>query len=545
MYKTGMMLSISWPSPTELASKPVGKVLITERDRAPDDVLGEGELYDLASKRTTTFGSYAMTVCESSPSREVENSKWIAQSPHEAPPAPGIMALYNRGDKRRWYWPCPECGSYFEGMFQHLMYDMGAGSNADIGATVKMRCPVCGYMIPQDKRYEMNLKGKWLADFQTIDKDGNIEGKAPTNIIASYWLRGPAAAFVTWSKLVNLYLDAEDDYKRTNSEESLKKFWNNDMGEPYVRKGTLDAFSKDVLIQKAKPLAKHKVPTDVRCLIGTADVHKKMWVCHVGGISPGLPFDMTLIDRFDIRKSARKDEDGDTLWVKPSTYLEDWEQLRENLLQKEYELDDDSGRVMKIRMTICDSGGAEGVTTMAYSFYRRLREVGEHHNFVLCKGLGGMRNLSNPRAKVDYPDAGHKNKHTGAMGDVPVLFLNSLLLKDDLAARLECNDPGKGYYRMPDWLPEWWYDELCAEQRTAKGWIAYDGRRNEAWDLSYYCIGLCVSEYIRVEVIDWMKPPKWAEEWDKNTYIYDPKRSTLEEESSDTYNFANLGKLLG
>ena len=27
---------------------------------------------------------------------------------------PGILSLYNRGDRRRWYWPCPHCGEYFQ-----------------------------------------------------------------------------------------------------------------------------------------------------------------------------------------------------------------------------------------------------------------------------------------------------------------------------------------------------------------------------------------------------------------------------------------------
>jgi phage terminase large subunit GpA-like protein len=545
IYKTGMLLSMSWPSPTELASKPIAKVLLTERDRMSDDVYGEGEVFDLATKRTTTFGSYAMTVCESSPSREVENSKWVAQTPHEGPPAPGIMALYNRGDKRRWYWPCPHCNSFFEAMFQHLVYDTGAGNNTEISMTAKLKCPTCHKLIEPNQRYDMNLHGVWVPDNQSVDRNGNLVGPTPNLPIASYWLRGTAAAFTSWPKLVNLYLDAEDDYKRTNSEESSKKFWNNDMGEPYYRKRLSEALSKDALMQKSQRLPKHKVLSNIRFLIGTADVQKNMWVCQVFGVSPGVPFDITLIDRFDIRKSNRKDEDGDTLWVKPSTYLEDWQLLREQLLQKEYELDDDSGRVMKIRMVACDCGGEEGVTTMAYSFYRSLREVGEHHNFVLCRGLGGYRFLHNPRTRVDYPDARHKTKHSGAMGDVPVLCFNSLLLKDDLAARLECTVPGKGLYRIPSWVPDWWYDEMSSEQRTVRGWIAYDGRRNEAWDLSYYAIGLCISEYIRVEAIDWENPPKWAEVWDKNAYVYNPNSSTLATPDSEDYTFAKLGKLLG
>ena len=67
--------------------------------RMDDSIGGDGEVFDLVTKRTTTFGSYAMTVCESSPSREVSNPKWTRQSPHEAPPCEGILKLYNRGNE--------------------------------------------------------------------------------------------------------------------------------------------------------------------------------------------------------------------------------------------------------------------------------------------------------------------------------------------------------------------------------------------------------------------------------------------------------------
>ncbi|MCM4841582.1 phage terminase large subunit family protein, partial [Escherichia coli] len=66
------------------------------------------------SKRTTTFMSSGMTLVESSPGRDVKDVKWRRTSPHEAPPTTGILSLYNRGDRRRWYWPCPHCGEYFQ-----------------------------------------------------------------------------------------------------------------------------------------------------------------------------------------------------------------------------------------------------------------------------------------------------------------------------------------------------------------------------------------------------------------------------------------------
>lgn len=526
-YKTGMLLSLSWPTPTELAGKPIGRIVLTDRDRMPDDVDGDGDPFDLSSKRTTTFGSHAMTVAESSPSRPVKNPKWLPSSPHEAPPCDGILALYNRGDRRRWYWPCPHCGNYFEGTFQDLTYERRQGmSNLEVAETAQMRCPLagCGRLIHPDARHAMQQRGCWVRDHQAVDKDGVVFGPSPRTLIASFWLRGVAAAFTTWKKLVAQYLDALDDFERTGSEEALKKFYNNDLGEPYTPKAMTTGRLPETLKSRAVRLDEksiRRVPENVRFLIATVDVQKNMWVVQVFGIMPGTPFDMVLIDRFDVRKSKRQDADGDTEWVKPATYLEDWDELVEHVIDKEYPLDDDSGRHMSIKMTGCDSGGKEGVTGMAYSFYRKLRDEGKSGRFILMKGEGKP---GQPRARLNYPDSSRKDQLSAARGDIPVLFLNSNLIKDMLDARLDCVMPGKGMFLIPDWLPDRFFAELCAEVRTAKGWEHPASRgRNEATDLSYMAIGLCISQMLLVEKIDWSNPPSWAAEWDKNDLVRQPQ----------------------
>ena len=287
-YRNGMLLTLSWPTPSELAGKPIGFIVITDRDRAEDDIGGEGEMFDLASKRTTTFGSYAMTVCESSPSRDIVDLKWIARTPHEAPPCAGILGLYNRGDRRRWYWPCPHCDGYFEGTFDMLEYDKRPGmTNREIGETVRMRCPLCGKTIAPDEKSEMNFWGVWVKDGQGVDKRGRIFGPEPRTDIASFWLRGVAAAFVSWRKLVSMYLDAEDEYERSGSEEGLKKFYNNDLGEPYRPRATQDLRLPEVLKSRADRMPEREVPEGVRFLVATVDVQKNMWVVQVYGIRPG------------------------------------------------------------------------------------------------------------------------------------------------------------------------------------------------------------------------------------------------------------------
>lgn len=545
-YRNGMILSLSWPTPTELAGKPIARVLLTDRDRMDDDVGGDGEPYDLAAKRTTTFGSNAMTVAESSPSRQVDPEKaklWIPASPHEAPPAAGIMALYNRGDRRCWYWPCPHCDAYFEGRFEMLEYDRSAGmTHLEIAETVRMRCPHCGKAIHPDDRSEMQLWGRWVKDGQGVDKNGRVFGPSPRTTIASFWLRGVAATFVSWKKLVNLYLDAYAEFERTGSEEALKKFYNNDLGEPYAPRGASDARVPEVLKARAEPLSERHVPEGVRFLVAMCDVQKNQWVVQVFGILPGRPFDTVLVDRFDVRKSQREDDDGERLWVKPHAYLEDWDELIENVIEREYPLDDDTGRMMRIRLVGCDSGGKAGVTTMAYNFYRRLREDNLHRRFFLIKG---DPKVGQPRARITYPDSNRRDSKAGARGDVPVLMLNSNMLKDDLNGRLDCITPGAGMYRVPDWLPDYFYSELCAEIRTDKGWENPSKARNEATDLSYYCIGACVSELLRVEHLDWSNPPAWAAEWDRNDLVRQPD-APIRFASQDEmpYDFSKFAKAL-
>jgi phage terminase large subunit GpA-like protein len=548
-YRNGMLFTIGWPTKGQVAGKPIPRIVITDRDRMDDDTEGDGEIFDLASKRTTTFGSYAMTLAESSPSRQVDPSiKWVRKSAHEAPPAKGILSLYNRGDRRRWYWPCPICGDYFEGNFKMLTWEKREGmTNLEVAESVRMKCPHCGESIHPDEREQMNARGRWVKDGQGIGRDGVVFGPQPRTTIASFWMNGVAAIFTTWKKLVTMYLDAIDDYERTGAEEALTKFYNNDLGEPYYPKSLENLRLPEVLKSRAVRVPEHevrKVPLGVRFLIALIDVQKNMWVVQVFGVMPGQPFDLVLIDRFDVRKSQRKDDDGERLWVKPNAYLEDWEELIPNVLEKEYELADDSGRYMALKFTGCDSGGKDGVTTKAYEFYRLLREQNKHRRFILLKGDAKP---GNPRTRLSYPDSSRKDSKSGARGDIPVLLLQSNLLKDDLDGRLECLVPGKGMVLLPDWLGDNFFAEMCAEIRTDKGWEDPTGRtRNEAWDLTYYAIGLCVSELIRVEHLDWQNPPSWAAEWDKNDMVRQPDALPRFAHSvQSSYDFASLAEKLG
>lgn len=548
-YRNGMLFTIGWPTRGQLAGKPIGRIVLTDRDRMDDDVEGDGEPFDLASKRTTTFGRYAMTLAESSPSRPIKNPKWIPKTAHEAPPCTGILGLYNRGDRRRWQWPCPHCSEYFEGNFTDLKWVTKAENpdmtNYERSETTYMVCPHCGSHIMPNDREEMQQWGVWVKDGQAVDRSGRVFGPSPRTSIASFWLKGVAAAFVTWKKLVNLYLDALDDYERTGSEDALKKFYNNDLAEPYVPRQQNDARLPEMLKARAERVPLERaVPEGVRFLLAWCDVQKNMFRVNVYGVMPGRPFDLFVVDRFDLRKSKRLDDDGEALWLKPHAYLEDWDVLIPGVINREYPLADGSGRMMGIKFVGCDSGGREGVTTKANEFYRRLREENLHRRFMLTKG---DPTAGAPRTRITYPDSSRRDSKSGARGDVPVLLMNSNLLKDDLNGRLDCLEPGKGMIRFPDWMPDEFYSEMTSEIRTLKGWENPSNSRNEDWDATYAVLGIAGSpELLHVTAINWDNPPGWAAEWGKNDLVRTPEQTPrFQVQQASAFDFAALGRSLG
>lgn len=550
----GMLLTLSWPSINELSGRPIGCCFLTDYDRMPQNVDGEGSPFHLARKRTTTFGRNAMTVAESSPGFAISDPRWLRGSPHEAPPCEGIFSLYNQGDRRRWYWKCPHCREWFEPAFSLLTYP-DSRDFVEAAQAAKMMCPHCtkktGALITPDMKYELNLGARWVRDGQRLTADDQLVGEPYRSDIASFWMKGPAAAFQTWEALVLNYLNAEAEYRRTGSQEALKTTVNTDQGEAYAVRGLERERTAEELKETAAPIPEKTVPEAVRFLLATVDVQKNRFVGQVFGVSPSdASYNLTVIDRIDIIKSKRVDEDGERLWVKPATFVEDWWLLVEEIMDKQYPLADGSG-FMSVHLTSCDSGGRAGVTSKAYEFFRDLKARGEgrHKKFLLLKGDPSP---NAPRARITYPDSGRKDRTAGARGEVPVMMLNPNVLKDRLNGMLDGSELHGGTVILPEWLPDEVFVEYTVEVRTEKGWENPRKARNEAWDLTYYALGQCV--ILGVEKINWVNPPKWAAEWDQNTGVArvdkkEPARAPVkrfaEKPKSDYDNLAKLADILG
>lgn len=555
-YKSGIIGSIAWPSINEMSSKPACVVMFTEYDRMPDDIEGEGSPFLLGKKRTTTFRNMAMTVVDSSPSRTVSDPKYKPQG-HEAPPCTGILGLYNDGDRRRWYWPCPKatCGEFFEPSFNLLVYTTHVGqdeekralSYAEIERTVFMRCPHCGGKITHESKTAMNRKGVWLREGEKIRPDGTRYGNPRESDSATFWLKGPAAAFITWSEMVTKYVKALRKLEQTGDDNDLKTTINTDQGEPYVPRSDLaDRLPEDIMDTAISIEPKH-VPQNVRALMACIDVQKNRWEVQVMGVLPGNPFEIVVVDRFPIVKSERLDPDGERLWVKPDKHLEDWDLIESLVMDKKYPLAGGVGE-MAVSMTFCDSGGKEGVTSKAYDYWRKLRDEGKAARFQLVKGDG---NPNAPRWRVDYPDSQRKDRHANARGEIPVMFINTNVVKDFIDGMLEIekNDIGMVVsapkIHFPDWLDITFYEQLTAEIRKNGKWEKIPGRPNESFDLLCYFAAGCSAR--RIENVDWSTPPAWLAEWESNPLVTMKSQADsrpVDKSQAHASSFAELGAAL-
>lgn len=170
-FRAGNYLKLGWPSVNIMSSSDYKSVALTDYDRFPEDIDGEGDAFSLGSKRTTTFMSSGMTLVESSPGRDIRDTKWRPTTAHEAPPTTGILSLFNRGDRRRLYWPCPHCGEYFQPEVANMTGYRDSPDPVVASESAYLQCPACKGKITPDMKRELNIRHVWLRDGEKIDRD--------------------------------------------------------------------------------------------------------------------------------------------------------------------------------------------------------------------------------------------------------------------------------------------------------------------------------------------------------------------------------------
>jgi len=516
-FRSGMMLSIVWPSRNITAGKAIQMVIATDYDRVKDDAGGEGSLFDVLLPRTRTFKSRGILICESSPSRPVLIADWKPSTPHEAPPTKGILGLFNSGDRRRHYCQCQHCGEYW-------MPDPGPGGlviptegeDLERAEQVGVVCATCGALNTKEHEAAVKASFTWVGEGQSIDRDAVITGDARASRIASFWMPGIAARYEGWESLAAKLIRAERQFERTGEEESLEAVINTGFGAPYVPKALRSETSADdlrdraIAADEARPVERGVVPAGGRVLVTTVDNQGSAFVVQVHAF--GVGGKCWIVDRYSITVSeSRRDENGDPVAIAPASFPEDFECLRSRVLEKAYVTED--GREMTSHLVGQDLSGEPGVSPSVYAYWRKMRRAGKQRQYRIVRG--GKR-VDAPVWAETYPDRTVPGQRAKLRGDVPVLTLNVHKLKDRIAALLKQDTEGEGHLHLPAWAELSWFEELVAEVRDADKWRQVS-RRNETLDLLVYAYGLW--SFCGGDQVDWDSPPSWCAQWDENVNV--------------------------
>ena len=318
-------------------------VIFDEVDGYPVSAGSDGDPIKLGTKRTEYYA----------------DRKIIAGSTPLIAGRSRIEELFNQGDGRRYFVPCPHCGH-----FDHLVFtERDSGGHwlqfdPDAPEGAHFVCSRNGCVIEHKHKRDMIAAGEWRASRP-------FNGHASFHIWAAYSYSPNA----TWAQLAAEFLEA-----KRGGREQLKTFINTVLGETWQESGEAPEWER--LYQRREHYRAGTVPPGVRFLTAGVDVQKDRWVFEVVGWS-GREKESWSIDSGVIP--------GDT------SNEAHWSAL-DALLERTYEGAD--GLTRSIMMLAIDSGFN---TQTVYNWGRRH----ERNRVVAIKGVSSQRTLISSPTAVD------------------------------------------------------------------------------------------------------------------------------------------------
>ena len=516
----GMRVEFLSAAHSNLINKSAPRIVADEVDAYATSL---GDVKALLDVRRQTFGRQSTLLALSHPDLArglIPERDWSA----------GIMAIYGDSDRRVWYWPCPHCGCWSSPVpiaqrYMPLEYPED-GSLDEIEARARLVCPVNGCLIEDHHRREMNRRafaspfGGWIGEGQEIAQDGTVTGELVRRKTAGFWIVGAMSPFVMGGigGLARARAKAQREMEMSGEEQTLRQVLVKQWGFPYAPPRNVGTVDANTLADRADPdLKLGVVPQGVRFLTATVDCQLANFEWLVRGWGP---------------RGQSWVIDGGKIPADPATSPEDWDAMREQVMEKVFPLADGSGRVMAIKGGGFDSAGLPGVTQQAYAAWTRWRTRKQVKLYGKIAGrdawsvipMKGASQFNAPRLTVVYPDTSRAANMKAGGGTVPLAQFNPNMFKDDLFGQLQRAEPGDWYVNFPHALrakeaPHPWFEQVVSEHRLPNGrWEkTADGARNEKLDLMV--MNHVLAHLHGLGRINWDRPPAWAAEWDKNPLV--------------------------
>lgn len=211
----------------------------------------EGDPIALAEKRTMTFADRKIV---------------LGSSPVHADTS-RVCRAYEESDARVYEVPCPECGTFTEILWEHIVWPEG-----DPGAAC-YRCPECETEIDERHKPAMVEDGQWRATRP------DVAGRAGFRLNALVSPHRNAA----WGKLAEEFLTAK------RNPDTLQTFVNTILAQPWDGGG--EEIDPSALVNRAESFGLEAVPEGVRWLTAGVDVQRdRLEILFMGWGADGTAF---------------------------------------------------------------------------------------------------------------------------------------------------------------------------------------------------------------------------------------------------------------
>lgn len=225
-YPGGILTMCGSTEAHALASKPIRYVLGDERDRWATSAGNEGDPWDLAMARQTTF----------------YNAKAVEVSTTTIKNASAIEAAYYTGTMERWNSKCPHCGEYHEIRWSDIRFEhdeiIVSHKKTYKVKKVYYTCPGCGCISTEAEM--KRAPAKWIAENPEAYGQGT----------RSFWLNAFVSQWASWESIVLKYLNALGSTKK------MQVVFNTCFGEPWEDRGDIE--DEDSLLARREDYGKDK-----------------------------------------------------------------------------------------------------------------------------------------------------------------------------------------------------------------------------------------------------------------------------------------------
>jgi phage terminase large subunit GpA-like protein len=500
-FPGGFLLAVGAQNPGKLRSMSVKNILLDEVDGMPESLGKEGDPIKLAENRSKAFEATRKILYLSTP--------LVSQTSR-------ILALYKRGDQRKYYVPCKhkDCGH-----MQPLVWKGKKEDGSEYGIvfettdkgvlieeSVGYVCENCGGIWRNYDKAWFLPRGEWRPTAETQERG-----------LRSYHIPGmlsPPGQF-SWVGMVYDYLDAWDAVaNRVKDIEKLKTFYNTGLGLPWEERG--EAPKYEVIVSHRRlnysrgeipnEMALQETGSKVVLLTCAVDVHKyRLDVEVLAWCHHGRSYS---VDWRHLECPEGTDTDDLDSPRSPWTALRD-------LIEREVFVADD-GRKYQVQLTLIDSSYK---TDTVYTFAKEY-ETGVY----AIMGRDAPVKTARMREFDDY------DNKMGARS----FNINVTLYKDRLASWLkrdwyEGEVQPVGYPNYPQDYGDDYFREYEAEtkqekfnkntkQRMGFYWVKVsESAPNHAWDCRVYNMAAldiliyntCLLQF-GIEAIDYAAFWEWA-----------------------------------